>query len=193
MNKLMELIPGSKYNRLTVIKFSHKDKRSRKYYLFKCDCGNEKIIHGTAVTSGNTKSCGCYGNETRKSKRLPDNKGVINHIILQYKRHARNRNIEWYLTYDQVKNIIEQPCKYCGIEKSNHKITKNCPEGYDYNGIDRIDSSKNYAIDNVVPCCKICNYAKSNMTQKDFVLWLQKAATHTKAMAEQWTKDLKDD
>ena len=27
---------------------------------------------------------------------MPDNKGVINHIILQYKRHARNRNIEWY-------------------------------------------------------------------------------------------------
>jgi hypothetical protein len=24
------------------------------------------------------------------------------------------------------------------------------------------------------------------MSQKDFVLWLQKAANHTKAMAEQW-------
>ena len=78
------------------------------------------------------------------------------------------------------------PCFYCGAEKSNHKVTKNCKEGFDHNGIDRIDSSKGYTPDNVVPCCKICNKAKMDMDQKDFILWIQRAANHTKAMAEQW-------
>lgn len=37
---------------------------------------------------------------------------------------------------------------------------------------------------------KICNIAKSNMDQKDFIEWLQRAANHTKAMADQWSKYL---
>lgn len=188
MSKSTELIPGSKYNRLTVIRFTHKDKRFRRYYLFKCDCGVEKIIHGTAVTSGNTKSCGCYGKESRRKELLPDNRGVINQIILQYKRHARNRNIDWHLTYSDVKQIISQPCHYCGAVNSNHKVTKNCMDGFDHNGIDRVDSQNGYFIDNVVPACKTCNYAKSDTDYRDFILWLQKASNHTKAMAEQWTK-----
>lgn len=186
MSTSTELMPGSKYNRLTVVKFDHKDKRFRRYYLFRCDCGIEKVIHGAAVTSGNTKSCGCFGKESRTNKRLPNNKGVINHIILQYKRHAKGRGLAWNLTYDQVAEIIQEPCFYCGTMHSNHKVTKNCQEGYDHNGIDRVDSSIGYEPRNVVPCCKTCNYAKSNMTQKDFISWAIRVAEHSKAMAEQW-------
>ena len=73
----------------------------------------------------------------------------------------------------------------------NEKLNKeyidkiNCI-GYLHNGIDRIDNNIGYESKNVVSCCKICNYAKSNMNYKDFILWIQKAAAHTKAMAEQW-------
>ena len=188
MAKLMELQVGNKFNRLTVLNFDHYDNKHRKYYNFRCDCDIEKIIHGAAVVSGNTKSCGCYGKEVRKSKKLPNNKGVINQIVLQYKRHAKNRDIEWNLKYEEVEKIIQEPCFYCGAINSNHKITKNLPEGYNHNGIDRVDSGKGYLTTNVVPCCKICNYAKSNMKQKDFILWANKVSDYTKAMAEQWTK-----
>jgi hypothetical protein len=124
--------------------------------------------------------------EVKRAKRLPQNRGVINQIILQYKRHAKNRGLSWELSFDDVKKIIQQPCFYCGTEKSNHKFTKNCKEGYDHNGIDRIDSNKGYAVDNVVPCCKVCNYAKSDMNQKAFIGWACKVAEHSKAMSEQW-------
>ena len=43
--------------------------------------------------------------------------------------------------------------------------------GLNYSGIDRIDSLKDYTIENTVPCCKICNYAKSNLTLKQFQEW----------------------
>ena len=148
--------------------------------------GNEIVLRGTAFTSGNTKSCGCLSKEVKKAKRLPNNQGVINHIILQYKRHARDRNLSWNLTYEQVEKIIQEPCFYCGAEKSNHKVTKNCKEGYDHNGIDRIDSSVVYEPNNVVSCCKICNHAKSNLTKDDFINWAIRVAEHSKAMAEQW-------
>ena len=57
-----------------------------------------------------------------------------------------------------------------------------------YSGIDRIDSSVGYEPNNVVSCCKICNYAKSNLTKDDFINWAIRVAEHSKAMAEQWGK-----
>lgn len=51
------------------------------------------------------------------------------------------------LTDNEIYNIIQKPCFYCK-EK----------EAY---GIDRIDSTKDYTIDNCVPCCFICNRIKN--------------------------------
>ena len=39
---------------------------------------------------------------------------------------------------------------------------------YVYNGIDRIDNNKGYTIDNIVPCCAKCNYAKGKLTLQEF-------------------------
>jgi hypothetical protein len=56
----MEIIKkGDKYGKLTAIKFDHKDKQRKKYWLFKCDCGNEKVIRVSNIKNENTKSCGC--------------------------------------------------------------------------------------------------------------------------------------
>lgn len=47
-------ITGEKFGKLTAIKFSHRIKGNY-YWLFKCDCGKEKIIRkGSGI-----KSCGC--------------------------------------------------------------------------------------------------------------------------------------
>lgn len=180
---------GQKYAKLTIVGKKGKDKHGNILYDCVCECGNHVIVRGNALSSGNTKSCGCYSTYIKKSKKLPDDRGVINQIILQYKRHAKSRQLDWELTYDQVKEIIQKPCFYCGEEKTNNKITKNCT-GYLHNGIDRVDSKKGYFIDNVVPCCKICNYAKSDMSQKNFIDWIKKASNHIEAMAEQWAGEI---
>jgi hypothetical protein len=41
-------------------------------------------------------------------------------------------------------------------------------------GIDRVDSNKGYTIDNCVPCCKTCNLAKAELSQRDFLDWVRK-------------------
>lgn len=58
---------GDKYNRLTAIKFSHKIK-SDQHWLFRCDCGIEKVIQVNSVKSGDTKSCGCFRREFEKKR-----------------------------------------------------------------------------------------------------------------------------
>lgn len=184
------LNPGDKINHLTVIERfpavpNKTGTRKRVHCLFECDCGNRKIILAGNVTEGNTKSCGCLLKESQKARILPDNAAVIYQIILGYKRHARDRELNWELTLEQVREIISKPCHYCGATGLNKKVTKNCKEGFLYNGIDRIDSLKHYTLNNVVPCCKICNYAKSNMYVKEFQEWAIRLGK--KAMADQWS------
>lgn len=58
MNKQIKNLIGQKFGRLTVLEY----KGNRKW-LCRCDCGNEKIIGKSDLTSGKTKSCGCYHKE----------------------------------------------------------------------------------------------------------------------------------
>ena len=51
-------------------------------------------------------------------------------------------------------------------------------EPYKHNGIDRVDPSKGYTIDNCVSCCSKCNYAKHDMTISEYNEWLTKAYNH---------------
>ena len=62
MENLVDMI-GKKYNHLTVLKRVIKPEHIKgrgAYYLCRCDCGNEKIILGRSLRTGNTRSCGCY-------------------------------------------------------------------------------------------------------------------------------------
>lgn len=185
-NGSKELPSGTKINRLTIIKLHHIDKRWRRHYLCRCDCGNEKVIQGSLIISGNTKSCGCLLHEESPHK-LPANGGVINHLILQYKRHAKDRGIHYNLSKEDFTATISEPCHYCGLPPSNNKVTKNC-SGFLYSGIDRIDSAKGYEKGNIVPCCAICNRAKRDMPEEEFLRWIERAYKHSfeNAMADQW-------
>jgi len=122
----------------------------------------------------------------KKAKRISDNYSEITSIILGYKRHAERRGFKWLLLRKDVEEIIKQSCFYCGNLPNNIKRTKNSLDnGFKYSGIDRQDPTKDYTKYNVVPCCKICNYAKSNMNVKEFKEWA--IMLGKKAMAEQWS------
>lgn len=184
-NNKPELRPGDKFNRLTILSYSHSDKRWRKWYNVICDCGSEKVVMGSAMKIGNTKSCGCLSKEVKANRRISMNHSEITAIILGYKRHAERRGFKWELTRSDVEELVKKNCFYCDSKPNNIKKTKNSIEnGLVYSGIDRIDNSKNYTKENSVPCCKICNYAKSDMDLEEFQNWAIRIGNQ--AMAEQW-------
>ena len=43
-----------------------------------------------------------------------------------------------------------------------------------YNGLDRIDNSKNHSKENCVACCKYCNYAKRERSFSEFKEWINR-------------------
>ncbi len=52
-------LTGQKFNRLTVIEFAE-IRRGRAYWLCQCECGKNLIADGHQISSGSTKSCGCW-------------------------------------------------------------------------------------------------------------------------------------
>jgi hypothetical protein len=73
----------------------------------------------------------------------------------QYLTSANSRSIKFELTVEEFQEVINQNCVYCG---DNSKI-----------GIDRVDSSNGYSIDNVQPCCGKCNLMKFTHTEEVFL------------------------
>lgn len=60
----MKDIIGKRFGRLLVVEMvDERSKCGEIKYLCKCDCGNEKIIVGTSMRNGSTRSCGCLISE----------------------------------------------------------------------------------------------------------------------------------
>lgn len=56
----MNELTGQKFNKLTVIEKTDKKNASRdRYWLCRCDCGNQVIALGSCLKNGNVESCGC--------------------------------------------------------------------------------------------------------------------------------------
>lgn len=81
--KTIELEIGKKYNQLTVLsKYGRKNPLDRcTLWLCRCDCGVERLVRGSAVFSGGTKSCGCLlkTSEKRKSASIRNGKANATH------------------------------------------------------------------------------------------------------------------
>ena len=71
------------------------------------------------------------------------------------------------LTIEQFETITKQHCYYCGIMQDKG-----------FNGVDRMDSTKGYEIDNCVSCCIICNMMKGAVDNITFIQRVEHILTH---------------
>lgn len=146
--------------------------KSFSYYLCRCGCGTERLVRGTALTAGKSKSCGECGRIRGYGKdyfcrAYISWKGTIN---------KNKKSIE--LSQEDYISIVTQNCYYCGDPPtsihSRLKRRKNLETTVPLSGIDRVDSNKGYLKDNCVPCCRKCNIAKHNHTLGEFFNMVKK-------------------
>ncbi len=102
---------GDKYNRLTAIKFDHRDKNNNLYWLFRCSCGNEKVIQVNHVKSGDTKSCGCLSREPRESI----GKTFAKENKIHRMTHTKEYN-SWLAMKQRCLNKKNNDYKYYGVK-----------------------------------------------------------------------------
>jgi len=165
---------GKKVGHITVLKYLGSPDKNQSRYLCKCDCGKEFIIRGDGLKKNITCGCSSWGHKNRSGNLS------FSMVYTMYRSGAKRKNRSFNLSKDQFKKITSQNCYYCGIKPSNaytagQHLQNAIPHPtFIYNGIDRIDSSKGYEMDNIVPCCIICNQMKNDLSQEDFYNHLKK-------------------
>lgn len=65
----LEINEGDVFNRWTVLKEMpcvKTPKNVKRYFLCKCICGTERVVEISGLTTGHSKSCGCFHSEIQK-------------------------------------------------------------------------------------------------------------------------------
>jgi hypothetical protein len=96
-------------------------------------------IHSFTKNNGNTRHPECF----------PDAKCIS---YASYRSRAEKKELEFVITNDEYKSIIQQDCNLCGKKTTETNI----------NGVDRIDNTVGYTVENCKACCKECNHMKNN-------------------------------
>lgn len=142
-------ITNQRFGRLVAIKCVQR--QPKVLWLCKCDCGNEKVILGTSLRIGATKSCGCINKEIArewgfKSRTHQESKTRLYQVWQGIKRRLYNPHTKKYPIYGG------RGISMCEEWKSDFITFKKwaMENGYDPNApygkctIDRIDVNGNY-------------------------------------------------
>lgn len=150
---------GSQSGKLTVLRKGG-IKGGQLQWWCKCECGTEKEIAGSSLRKGQ-KSCGC-------EKYIRPYESLYNYCI--FHAHREHPELQHSLTYEEFLMFVsEKVCHYCGAPVTFVRRNINGSRAIRYN-LDRKDNSLGYCHDNLVVCCKRCNYAKGNrFTYAEFV------------------------
>ena len=98
------------------------------------------------------------------------NQNKINNINLQYGiylRCAEDKNLNFEISQEEFNKLVKEPCHYCEVIQERG-----------FNGIDRLDSTMGYVMDNCMSCCKICNYMKGSLPIDVFLKRIEHILTY---------------
>ena len=105
-------ITGQRFTKLVVIEQAP-PKTGHTYWRCRCDCGNECVVAGAKLKSGETRSCGCIRKEIAPTK---DN------ILFErdgYMVGLTNNGVEFYFDKDDIDKVKE----YCWQQDKYGYIT----------------------------------------------------------------------
>ena len=100
------------------------------------------------------------------------------------KRNAKNRNIKVKITIDDIKQLYNEQTGLCALSmfRMTHNKQPNDSPTHINNrfniSVDRIDSSKDYTVDNIQLVCAIVNVIKYNMNTDEFIDVCKKICKH---------------
>lgn len=155
-------IVGSTFNYLTVVEYYGKNKHKKKMYKCYCNnCGNEKVLIGTEVKNGYTKSCGCLNREVNKSSKTKH--GMSKTLIYSKWKGMKKRC--YSQSYQYYKDYGGRGIKVCDDWKDNFMKFYEDMGDIPFEGaeLDRIDNDDDYKPSN---CRWVSHKENSNNRRK---------------------------
>lgn len=134
----------------------------------------ENFYKNSYSKSGYRSSCkdckkqldvGYYLVQKKEKEKSPERRFV------KYKYAAKTRDLEFTITFEQFKALLRDTCLICN---SNINI-----------GVDRLDSSKGYIIENCISCCDVCNKMKLDHSFDFFIKHIKKIYDYN--FSENWS------
>lgn len=100
MSKKIEMT-GKRFGRLTVVKESHRGQRYERFWECVCDCGNTKVINGSSLRHGITKSCGCLSKElaSKRSRTHGMTRTKLFNTWQHMRRRCQSKSVPSYSRY----------------------------------------------------------------------------------------------
>ena len=182
MGKLNNLL-GLRFGKLVVIARSENDKHKNARWLCQCDCGNTKVVVGSSLIKGHTKSCGCVRKhllQTMPLKHGKKNTRLYN-IWIDMKRRCNSKNRKSYKDYGGRGIVVCNEWLQDFMNFYNWAIAN----GYKENlTIDRIDVNGNYEPNN----CRWIEKGEQNRNQRTNLKFTYKGETHC---LKEWAEILK--
>jgi hypothetical protein len=144
----LEQLINKKFNKLTILQESFK-KNKRRFFLCKCDCGNQTTLVLSRITNGYTKSCGKC-----KNKKHGFSRTRIYSIWAGIKRRCLNKNCGIFYKYGgRGIKVCDEWLRFENFKEWSDK------NGYnDKLTIDRINSNGDYEPSN----CRWATYQQQN-------------------------------
>lgn len=178
MGRTFTPMVGKKFGQLTVLNREKNGGYGRLMWLCRCDCGNLRIIRGTRLRSGNSKSCGCslkvhgfcIGGEKNSKRRIY----VTWRAMIA---RCENRNDKSW------KNYGGRGIKVCDSWHDVRTFWQDMGDRPPGRSLDRIDVNKDYSPDN----CRWATSEEQNNNRRDNRILNYKGEEHTLAM---WGKKL---
>ena len=168
---------GEKFGRLTVAKCLPSDKHQKVLWHCVCDCGNERTVRSSDLTSGKQVSCGCHRTERsavnleeyraklkRSGARVKNFKGcgdLPGNYISARKYYAMKKGREFSVDAEFLWDLYLAQNKKCALSGLDISFgPEDCTAS-----LDRIDSLIGYTKDNTQWLHKDVNLMKMNLDQ----------------------------
>lgn len=136
---------GNRFGKLTIVSEAEKSKNGVRQLLCQCDCGKETTVRANNLTSGNTTSCGCVGEESRRTHGMSNTRVYqIHEGMLRRCREDLKEQFPFHAGKG-VKVCKEWNPQLGGSFENFYRDMGDPPEGH---SLDRIDGQKDYSKNN---------------------------------------------
>lgn len=154
-------LTGQKFGKLTAKQPIFNENKKRYDWVCQCDCGNDIIVLGSSLTSGNTQSCGCIKSMGESNVKKILNENNINYIS-QYRVMINNKLYIYDFAIVENNQIIKL-IEFDGIQHYGRISGWFTEERY--KDLIASDIIKNqYALSNNIPLVRIPYTERDNIT-----------------------------
>lgn len=157
-----------------------KGKNGKHYWKCVCKCGRTIIASTNKLTSGNTKSCGCYRASIPRMKWWKGYGELSGRLWNQTIRQGKKRGFEISISIEDVWELFLKQDRKCAL--TNMPIAFP-PTARDKGtaSLDRIDSKKGYVVGNVQWVHKDINKMKMEFNQEYFIMLCELIVNQSKS------------